>query len=83
MEFQTAVEWLIENLYKQEPKYINGKLDINLYKEQKKQIFIKAQEMEFDQVKNAYLLGVKMAKEFDENCPECEGEGCAECEIIE
>jgi len=78
----TAVEWLIQNLYKQEPKYVNGKLDIDLYKEERKQMFEEAKLREREQTKLAYLLGVEIERE-EEYCPDCEGVGCAECGIIE
>ena len=79
----TAVEWLIENLYKQEPKYINGKLDISGYIQERKQMFEEAKLREREQTKLAYLLGVEIEREEEEYCPDCEGVGCAECGIIE
>jgi hypothetical protein len=63
----TAVEWLIKRYHDYGTLYYED--------------MTQAKSMEKEQIKEAYLLGVKMGEEFEDNCPECEGEGCAECGI--
>jgi hypothetical protein len=65
---QTAVEWLYQIFKEREPDKFDWE---------------QAKQMEREQTKLAYLLGVEFGEEEEEYCPDCEGVGCAECGIIE
>ena len=55
---QTAVEWLVEQLEIMESKAYNNMIQIEMGRDNYKEIIEQAKEMEKEQIRNAYYTGV-------------------------